>query len=611
MTRIATIAMAGTIICTHAACDTTTSRAGTTKPQPQDAARIEPVTPRCKEPDGAIGDQTCAGLELLRCTEDSNAGGGAVWVPGDACATAASTDSAATDTVVPAPAATPDEIATDTMKLGHGFDSITGKPAAKCIEIQDADPIPTTGVIQFSHDATESMATVRRRANVGVSATFGIGVYSASYSYRNSQESFDEASSSAAYLETTVESDPRSAKRFVLTSEARKLWKKDPLAFLATCGDSFVAYERYGGSFKASLRVEAKKGESRGSERHQASVIAGAFGSGSAEFKKAVAKASTSYFLKLRILERGPFREVADLNSLVDRARQLPCEVFACPTKQPKSGDVVTLNEVPPIVKVGVRGYETADLPPLTDYHKKRVRVRDGLAGAAARILEQIEATHSRLGKAYLNPADTIILQKNLGGTSTSPTDISAKQAQESNVALAETVAGVVEACFAEPSPKACALLRLPNRVYYDAEFTSPAAPVSRLRVIEQTHTSDGSGTDEYVHLRFGDYRMRLDNSNDNRQRGQTDIYMLEPTSVSMGDLFKHDIQLECDPKVSGKYASDARKSAIWRPASVRIEYRLSDADTWFTLLEWKNEGGRTICPGGAITLRTAGKVTP
>ncbi|SIO49732.1 hypothetical protein SAMN05443247_06532 [Bradyrhizobium erythrophlei] len=224
------------------------------------------------------------------------------------------------------------------LEIGRGFDVLTGKPRADCVDrsIVEAHPDFGPNSVSFRSIRVENSAQLDKALGISAAASVNAGYFSggASASFSNS---LSVSSYSLSYVVKAVVSGKGSSIRDAKLKEQYRTLisggNEDSMRrFRTICGDGYISEFTMGGDFQAVVQIHTHtKSET---ESIAASVNASfSMASGAASFSSSLKKAAQSNEVTVLSFQRGGSGPIAITpDDIATKASALPASIKQTPT---------------------------------------------------------------------------------------------------------------------------------------------------------------------------------------------------------------------------------------------------------------------------------------
>lgn len=224
------------------------------------------------------------------------------------------------------------DIATDRLRVGQGFNSVTGSQgilnSVKFDGPEDLDTL-TSGVgqnVRFTLKSITSYEELTRELRISASASLGVGIYSGSVAASLATSFRSTRLDKYLLVGCRVENMSLVLKSAELTQAAMNRASTSG-EFLEFCGDSYVYGYVTGGEMLALVRFTATSEQQSKQLSIEVQAAAKGYGSGRASMSESVSSVKTYDSLDVTYIRKGSIQNIPSLNDFVKSAQELPQQV--------------------------------------------------------------------------------------------------------------------------------------------------------------------------------------------------------------------------------------------------------------------------------------------
>jgi hypothetical protein len=250
------------------------------------------------------------------------------------------------------------EVPTDAVGIGQGFNSITSDIGTTCVEYDPSQEssllhkVSGTGMgskTVYKLDEVEDFASIKSHLSVDASISLGWGIFKADAAYNFLTDGSYSSYSSYLFVDVSVRNEAEILNKMHLTKEALNYAAQGADMFLQMCGDEFVYGRRNGGQFTAIVQVVSSTDIEQKKAVTAISQAVTGYEKGKLTFSEALDQVKTLKRIKIYLLRSGGAGKLSDIDGIKEAALHFPDAVKSNPT----------------LATVLIRGYNSVDnLPP-------------------------------------------------------------------------------------------------------------------------------------------------------------------------------------------------------------------------------------------------------
>lgn len=215
---------------------------------------------------------------------------------------------------------------TERFLLGQGYNANSGKPRGHTVKNRKVGSItPSNGTeTTYTLKVIEDSFTLQKTLNVGISASFKSGIYSAKGSY--SSFASTSINSYDCYIFAEIESVniAKHLKEFILEDAALQKLENGFEEFLAFAGNYFVSGLQDGSRLSAIIRIFIGRQEDYRAIKTSISAKIGAFGGGSASFEETIKQCTENRETEIFISRSGSNENLPSIENFIEYSRTIP-----------------------------------------------------------------------------------------------------------------------------------------------------------------------------------------------------------------------------------------------------------------------------------------------
>jgi hypothetical protein len=266
------------------------------------------------------------------------------------------------------------------VALGVGLNSLTGAPAGSCLNIeQPGQCVDRLNSVEFRSVFIQNASELRQQLGASVAAGADTPFFSGETSAAFASSSATRSDSSYLYLEASVQLDTDVTPSVALSPDKAQILQRDPVGFLAACGDSYISNITSGGLFRAIYEFKHLTDASK-KDLSAALSLSGIDWSVDASYRASVQTFLDRFESRLYVFQEGGVAAIAPvtIDGLLTRAREF-VGTINCKTAVP--------------IRAGTKTYYTVSgLPP-----GMRIPSLQEARNALADVIPQLDAARVSL----------------------------------------------------------------------------------------------------------------------------------------------------------------------------------------------------------------------
>lgn len=233
-----------------------------------------------------------------------------------------------------------EDLPTDRLLIGMGFNSATGEKGGHVVEFdpaREADYLSTAVSrdpgqrVRFSLQHLTRLVQLTERTSTSVAANFGWGIFGGSAEYEFVRTGSFTQFSSYLFIEVRVQNATETLRVRRLSEDARDALNVGATRFLDFAGDQFVDGRISGGLFRAVVEFRSKSNTEAERSAGAVSAAVGGFLGGAAEFSRRLTALEELSDLRILLLRDGGIQAIPDLAGLRAAALEFPLTVARHP----------------------------------------------------------------------------------------------------------------------------------------------------------------------------------------------------------------------------------------------------------------------------------------
>lgn len=227
---------------------------------------------------------------------------------------------------------TVEDISTDRLLIGQGFNSITGEQCGNSV-IYEGNEQEELGlaaggsngqIVAYNLEMVESFEQIKKTMKASAAISLGWGVFSSDLTFEFMSSGTFTQYNVFMMIKMTVLNPAKVLKRSRLTQPALLRAQKGAKSFNQYCGDSYVYGKQTGGQILAIVQFSTTSQEDHEQVKLDVKGTVAGYGSGHASFEQSLDKIKTIKNTKINIVRKGGVDVVPSMDSLIEASRNFP-----------------------------------------------------------------------------------------------------------------------------------------------------------------------------------------------------------------------------------------------------------------------------------------------